>query len=257
MLNIKSFIEGIRNYKYLVTSVKESFTLGLFSIKAKYRQKKVLKDLKNNLGVSLKSVTSNYLLIGNYHLEIFPHHGVFLVHSPSLADLYPTTIGIDTDYLSLHDTEASLLGTFCGFSGYILDISKEPLLSEQKFMSISLNFALDKIPGEIKEIENFLLQLKSMLYGAGTIFGITAPGIGLHYKPKHLQYMEIQYKNNIWFNKNISVNNLRTIFEKHFSNFVIQEYNSYITFALFVEVKKDVRAHKLDINNIEGKYLRL
>ena len=114
---------------------------------------------------------------------------------------------------------------------------------------------LDEIRS-LEQIENFLINMKSLLNNGGTIFGFTIVGQDINHRKKAQEYIHYKNHHKIWFNKDRTIDELEEIFKKHFDEVIINVTGSLLAFKLSLKkIPKNTKSLLLDINNVEGKYI--
>ena len=256
MLNFDNLYESIKNYKNILISILDEIKYRISIVKLSALHKKIEKEILV-LNCPLKHINSNYILLDTKHLEVLPHYGVFLKSAIRAFDSYPHIIFLDDNKESLNFARTTLDGALCIIETYFFNVSNQQMSSEKyKFTSISLNFVLDRIKG-INAIENALLSYKNLLIDGGVIFGVTIAGDTNH-KIKAKNYINEKNKQNYWFNLDTKLENLETIFKKHFDEYHIDIVGSCIIFRLFIhKIPIDINKYKLTLENVGDKYIEL
>jgi hypothetical protein len=217
---------------------------------------KIKKEL-NKLNFSLKHMMHNYILLDKIHLEVLPHHGLFLKYGLKLYDSYPIILVLDHNKESLNYTEKLLEGSLCLLETLEVDIKNINLsIDDGKFDTIALNFVLDKYNGS-KEIEKTLLEYKNLLKDGGAIFGSTIVS-NLKHKKDSLEYIKSENENKKWYNLSITLEELEAIFTNNFDDYYIDIEGSCVVFRLHMnKAPIDINKHKPTLENVGNKYLKL
>jgi ABC-type antimicrobial peptide transport system permease subunit len=80
----------------------------------------------------------------------------------------------------------------------------------------------------------------------------------IKHKIKSKNYIDEKNKQNYWFNLDRKLENLETIFKKHFDEYSIDIIGSCVIFRLFIhKIPLDVNKHKLTLENVGDKYIEL
>ena len=256
MFNFDNLYESIKSYKNILVSIYDEINYRISNIKLSSLHKKIEKEILI-LNCPLKYINSNYILLDKKHLEVLPHYGLFLKSAIRAFDSYPHIIFLDDNKESLDSAEITLDGALCITEKYIFNVSNQQLSSEKyKFTSISLPFVLDRIKG-INAIENALVSYKNLLIDGGVIFGVTIVE-DIKHKIKSKNYIDERNKQNYWFNLDIKLENLETIFKKHFDEYSIDIIGSCVIFRLFIhKIPLDINKYKLTLENVGDKYIEL
>ncbi|MDR0484031.1 MAG: hypothetical protein LBH40_01965 [Alphaproteobacteria bacterium] len=251
-------LSGLKQSKDLFTSFGSVFTQFNDDIKLSLAHKKVAKGLKN-LNCPVENMQESYMHMESNHLEIFPFHGLLIKDNHRLLDSFPIITALDDNKDSLKDIQKMFEGTFCRVQTSTFDINNFNLNPNKKFGSIALNFALDKINGDSKKIEEFIVKVKGLLQeSGGIVFGLSAPYLGLNHKKNALGY--IKNKNDLgeWSNLDFSVNDLQKILKKHFDQYGLYHIGSCVIFRGIINKKiPDLAKHRPTLESLRGKHLKV
>lgn len=157
----KSFIEDLK-------SLGRKFIIFFKSIK--------LQLYLLNMGVPLRKIKESYIFIGNYHLEIKPHHGLFLHNTHRLHDTFPHIIALDNDQQSLDDLSVLLDNTFCFLENNRINFENlndtiNKLSKNHLFDSIALSFTLEHL--NKNQLSNLFHTIYQALNFSGVCFGVS------------------------------------------------------------------------------------
>ncbi|MGV3278447.1 hypothetical protein ACFX5K_02215 [Rickettsiales bacterium LUAb2] len=237
-LRLFDAFKGLTRTNILFKSLHEDIKTQYSLIKLMLDDYLYAKNLKSNLNCRLETIKNYYKHMEYYHLEVFATNGIFL-NNERLSDIYPHITVIETSSTSFEKLELRLDNTLCQANLIELDITKDPINFETKFNSISLQFVLDTLPGGINQIEQFLINLKNNLNPhVAVIFGTVVVGVGLEHKARALNYIKQQNKNKKWFNLDLKLDDLVTIFERHFETVSLRYEGSCLFFMLQPELQK-------------------
>ncbi len=210
------------------------------------------------LGCKINFLQANYMFVGDHHLEILPHGGVFINETHRLSDTFPLMLAIDDNQQLLDDMNVLLEGSLNYANTKLLDITKQKIELGVQVHSISLCFALDKFKN-LEEIENFIIHLKSLLLNGGVIFGFSAlPLEGNKHKQKAVSYIKEMEQSGGWANKTYTLDNLEDMFYKHFENVDIAIQNSVFSFrVLNFKTKPNFDSIRITKENAGSKYIEI
>ena len=250
-----NLFSGMRNYKDVWLSVFEGLGLIFVSLDLKIKQYKTQSFFKKTFNCSLTYLRGHYIFIDNRHIEVNTFYGIFIENTHRLYDNYPMILGIDKNPKVLNLFPHVFQGTLCTIETCNIDITKDELELSTKVDSISLSLVLDEIRS-LEQIENFLINMKSLLNNGGTIFGFTIVGQDINHRKKAQEYIHYKNHHKIWFNKDRTIDELEEIFKKHFDEVIINVTGSLLAFKLSLKkIPKNTKSLLLDINNVEGKYI--
>jgi hypothetical protein len=257
MLKINKALDSLKSLKDILKSIKYNIISYFENIKASKRAYAVIKKI-GALGCKINFLQANYIFVGDHHLEILPHGGVFINETHRLSDTFPLMLAIDDNQQLLEDLNILLEGSLNYANTQLLDITKQKIELGIQVHSISLCFAIDKFKN-LQEIEQFIVHLKSLLLNGGVIFGFSAlPLAGHKHKNNAISYIKQMEQSGIWVNKNYTIDDLEDMFYKHFEDISIAIQNSVFSFRMLnFKTKPNFDEIRITKENAGSKYIEI
>lgn len=108
----------------------------------------------------------------------------------------------------------------------------EPLsLDCERFDSISVNYLLHCLPGNMKDKASVFGNLKALLFDGGSLFGSTILGSGVPHNVLGNKLMHFYNKKGIFTNLDDNIEELREALNTHFSNVEIELHGCVAIFS--------------------------
>lgn len=238
-LKINEAIKGLALLPKICKALYENTMSLRKNIKFNLDNLKYSFKLSRSLGCKPSTINSYYKHIGEFHLEVLAHNGIFLHKSHRIDDLYPNITVLDNDLKSFEKLAFLLEKCLCKLNFINLDINTEKINLNVTFTSVSLPFVLERLNGKIQAIETFLLNLKSQLNeNKSIIFGMVALKNPSKPNKNFSKYVDYLNKKNIYYNSELTVEQLDTVFNKHFDYVTLYFEGSCLFFLLQPEQKK-------------------
>lgn len=240
-------------------SIKHLFTDYLKYMQANFRAYQVYKMLKT-LNVKLVDLQTNYIFVGNLHLEINTFGGVLIYETHRLADTAPYIIAVDKNPKLVEDLNVLLQDYLLFADNQPINITTQnpTLINNLPFASVALNLALEEF-STLTEIENFIQRLLNIISPNAVVFGFSyLPLHQFKHSAKAKAYINNKINQKHWFNKQYLLDDLETMLYKYFDDVEILIYGSVFTFKLSKHyVKPDFSKIKLTVENAGNKYIEV
>jgi len=162
------------------------------------------------------------------HLDVGVGTGFFLSES-GIANF--KRIGLmDLNENSLKEAEANISGTL--INKYCLDILSDlEIKEEKKYSSISINYLLHCLPGDVKTKAKVFDNLVPLLENDGVLFGGTIVGQGIKHPVKAKMLMWLYNKFGVFTNSGDSLQGLQEVLSSRFSSVDIKVIGSVAMFC--------------------------
>lgn len=238
-LKINEAIKGLKLLPKICNSLYEGSVSLYKNIKLCISNFKDYLKLSRYLGCKISTITSYYKHIGDLHLEVLAHNGIFLYKSHRIDDIYPNITVLDSSEDSFKKLALLLEKCLCRLNFIKFDINKEIIDLNVKFNSVSLPFVLERLEGKIEAIDSFLLNLKSQLNeNKSVVFGVVAIKNPSKPNKRFSKYVTYLNKHNVYYNLDLTIEQLDNVFNKHFTYVTLYYEESCLFFLLQLEQKK-------------------